>query len=550
MIDEFKNIYTPLRDHNSISSINTISKEEYHNVDPEENIYAHHIINTLDFTNDIPEYIKILYNSISYNKYYKEKMLELQNYIYIKDLYLIAESNKDILTMLDDFNNNINHNCNNCIIHSKNINQLYSSIWERTRVQSPIHHSGHSDLNLHFNYETIKNNFDKLSKIKTEFELINKYHNNIKLEIANLLLEIYSSSQKTNIITTSDIDLKYNLEKSIENMEQNNINIEIYNLENSIDYNYEELLLQLDKYDKYNSIIQNYEDIIYNTKINNQINENNILIDNFKKNKQIYLQSIEKINSIKLYMDNLTFNQEIYFNIDYIKSNISKHNKLLIQINNEYTNNKNEFDNLILFRAKYNKTITKIKQTEHNIYLYQSIIKIVSINNRCSIPRIIINNKLQLIENSVNNILNKFLNKKICITTDIEEIKIIMIDQSKDKIPFGGGMESFIIMLACKIAITQAFNISHPSILFIDEGVSVLDRTHISNFNIISEFMKSFYNHIILITHIDSFFDYTVDNIKIIKKHVKKTVNNDDKKNGNKNKTTIIKEYDASYVCY
>jgi hypothetical protein len=65
----------------------------------------------------------------------------LENNIYIKDLYLIAESNKDILTMLDDFNNNINHKCNNCINHSKNINQLYSSIWERTRAQIPINHS-------------------------------------------------------------------------------------------------------------------------------------------------------------------------------------------------------------------------------------------------------------------------------------------------------------------------------------------------------------------------------------------------------------------------
>jgi DNA repair exonuclease SbcCD ATPase subunit len=538
IIDQFKTIY------NLIS----IPKKEYNNIVPEENIYAQHIVNTLNFTNNIPDDIKILYSSISYDKYYKEKMLELQKYEYIKELYLIAESNKDILIMLDHFNNNINHECNNCVNHSTNINHMYSSILKRTQTQSHIQPS---------NYESIKNKFDKLSKIKTEFELINNYHNNIKLKIAKLSLEIYSSlnnkssiDSKETLINNQNIEFKNYLEKSIENMEQNNINIEIYNLENSIDNNYEELLLQFKKYDKYNSIIQNYEDIVYNTNINDKINENNILIDNFKKNKQLYLQAIDKINSIKLYIDNFTYNQEIYHNIDSIKSNISKHNKLIIQINKEYINNKNDYDNLISFRDKYNKTIIKIKQTEYNIQLYQTIIKIVSINNRGSIPRIIINNKLQLIENSVNNILNKFLNKKISITTDIEEIKIMIIDDSKDKIPFGGGMESFIIMLACKIALTQAFNISHPSILFIDEGVSVLDREHINNFNIISEFMKSFYNHIILITHIDSFFDYTVDNINIIKKHVKKTVEIDDKKNSKGKKTTIVKEYDASYVYY
>ena len=189
-------------------------------------------------------------------------------------------------------------------------------------------------------------------------------------------------------------------------MEQNNINIEIYNLENSIDNNYEELLLQLDKYDKYNSIIQNYEDIIYNTKINDKINGNNILIDNFKKNKQLYLQTSEKINSIKLYIDNFTYNQKIYHNINSIKSNISKYNKLLIQINNEYINNKNDHDDLILLKKNYNKIIIQIKQSEYDKYLYESIIKAVSINNSHGIPRIIINNKLQLIENSVNNILH------------------------------------------------------------------------------------------------------------------------------------------------
>jgi hypothetical protein len=150
IIDQFKTIY------NLIS----IPKKEYNNIVPEENIYAQHIVNTLNFTNNIPDDIKILYsslwkrsrtqivhvgqspihpsgyNSITYDKYYKEKMIELKDYDYIKDLYLIAESNKDILTILDDFNNNINHECNHCVNHSKNINKIYSSFQERIRSPS------------------------------------------------------------------------------------------------------------------------------------------------------------------------------------------------------------------------------------------------------------------------------------------------------------------------------------------------------------------------------------------------------------------------------
>jgi DNA repair exonuclease SbcCD ATPase subunit len=183
-----------------------------------------------------------------------------------------------------------------------------------------------------------------------------------------------------------------------------------------------------------------------------------------------------------------------------------------------------------LFHQNYNRISKKIKTSQNYIYLYENIIKIVSIKNNNSIPRKIINNKLLLIENSVNNILNKFLDKKIYITKDIDDIKVIIIDQKSNKVPFGGGMESFIMMLACKVAFTQIFNISHPNLLFIDEGISVLDRNHITNFNIISDFMKTYYNHIILITHIDSFFDYTVDNINIYKK--------------------ILKDNETSYICY
>ena len=67
--------------------------------------------------------------------------------------------------------------------------------------------------------------------------------------------------------------------------------------------------------------------------------------------------------------------------------------------------------------------------------------------------------------------------------------------------------------MAFKIAFTNTFNISHPGILFIDEGVSVLNKEHVSQFNIIANFMKKYYNHIVLITHIDAFYDYTFESI-------------------------------------
>jgi len=39
----------------------------------------------------------------------------------------------------------------------------------------------------------------------------------------------------------------------------------------------------------------------------------------------------------------------------------------------------------------------------------------------------------------------------------------------------------------------------------------------VRNFSVIATFIKKYYNHIILITHIDTFYDYTIDIINITK---------------------------------
>jgi DNA repair exonuclease SbcCD ATPase subunit len=80
-------------------------------------------------------------------------------------------------------------------------------------------------------------------------------------------------------------------------------------------------------------------------------------------------------------------------------------------------------------------------------------------------------------------------------------------------------IKNFIISLAFKIGFTSVFKIQSSGLLIIDEGVSVLDKEHIMKFNMITDFLKKYYNNIILITHIDAFHDYTLTKIKIVKKN-------------------------------
>lgn len=67
-------------------------------------------------------------------------------------------------------------------------------------------------------------------------------------------------------------------------------------------------------------------------------------------------------------------------------------------------------------------------------------------------------------------------------------------------------------MVHLKLLLIKFFNISNSWILIIDELVSVFDK---DNINIISEFIRKYYNNIILISHIFSFNDYISEFIKI-----------------------------------
>jgi hypothetical protein len=94
-----------------------------------------------------------------------------------------------------------------------------------------------------------------------------------------------------------------------------------------------------------------------------------------------------------------------------------------------------------------------------------------------------------------------------------EAIKVVLLEGSQ-KLNFGGGMESFIIMLGFKIALRHIFNIPSSGLLIIDEGVSVLDKDHISKFGYVCNFIKQYYENII------GFHDFTSINSKKIEKKI------------------------------
>jgi hypothetical protein len=173
-----------------------------------------------------------------------------------------------------------------------------------------------------------------------------------------------------------------------------------------------------------------------------------------------------------------------------------------------------EEEYIIRCRNRYDEMVDRLSILDSELRIYETIVLLTGMRG---IPRKIINNRLVYLESEVNSILLKFIKKSVHITKDIEDINIILINVDGSRCDFGGGMETFIITLGFKIALSEVFNSSRCGLLIIDENVSVLDKSHINKFTIISDFLKRYYNSILLITHIDGFQDYTIDKIDIYK---------------------------------
>jgi DNA repair exonuclease SbcCD ATPase subunit len=476
-----------------------------------QNILSKYIVKTID------ESIIQKYNTINYDEYFINMTNVLNDYDKYYDINKVIESNNDIFILLNDFNKCINKSCSNCLLHSQNINNLFTK------------------LNIYEECTTIKNKFNELEKIKNEFEQIVVHHNKNKLNNYQSVLQIYGSMleyekdtlnkllDKTN--DTNYIEFINNIKETLVNIEQNNLLHELNDITNETNEEFILLNTQIKQYNDLSNelklcesnLIDINKHIVNYDKDNNllkQIETNKVIIQELKlekNNVKTFNSELSKLNNTLVNINNSEYNSELYQQINKVKKNMQTITNNIILVNNEINQNKQLLQKLNYNKNNYIKLSNELIKYNKLSDMYENIIKITGPKG---IPRQIINIKLQHVEDNVNNIIFPFIKKKIIITKDIDDIKVLIDDGSR-KYYNCGGMENFIIAMAFKIAFTHTFNIPQTGILFIDEGVSVLDKEHIRHFDIISNFIKQYYNHIILVTHIDSFYDYTFDVMNI-----------------------------------
>jgi DNA repair exonuclease SbcCD ATPase subunit/DNA repair exonuclease SbcCD nuclease subunit len=223
-------------------------------------------------------------------------------------------------------------------------------------------------------------------------------------------------------------------------------------------------------------------------------------------------------SDIQRYNDNeetITKNQALDIQIQNVRrlkqgveKQISDVNKLMLKLMSEVGATKTYIDNMV---AK----MEEVKELESKNQLYTFYLDAVK---KDGVPYELIAKALPAIENEVNNILGQVVDFSISMDTDGKNInaKIVYEDQEW-ALEMCSGMEKFISGLAIRVALINICNLPRPNFLVIDEGFGTLDADNLSSLFMMMQYLKTQFDFIWVISHLEQMRDI-VDGLIEIKK--------------------------------
>jgi DNA repair exonuclease SbcCD ATPase subunit len=156
-----------------------------------------------------------------------------------------------------------------------------------------------------------------------------------------------------------------------------------------------------------------------------------------------------------------------------------------------------------------------VKELEEKNRLYTYYLDAVK---RDGIPYELISKALPVIENEVNNILSQVVDFSVVMDVDGKSInaKIVYEDQEWP-LEMCSGMEKFVSGLAIRVALINVCNLPRPNFLVIDEGFGTLDSDNLSSLFMMMQYLKTQFDFIWVISHLEQMRDI-VDGLIEIKK--------------------------------
>jgi DNA repair exonuclease SbcCD ATPase subunit len=233
-------------------------------------------------------------------------------------------------------------------------------------------------------------------------------------------------------------------------------------------------------------------------KLENEVKEVTQTIADYLENEKQIQKNKEIRNEIQLVRTDLASSKTL----------VEQKNKLLLNLNGDVSSLTNQKETI-------EERIKEVEDLEEQFGLYEYYLNALS---KDGISYELISKALPMIEGEVNNILGQIVEFGVQLDMDGKNINAnIVYDDQKWSLEMCSGMEKFISGLAIRIALINVCNLPRPNFLVVDEGFGTLDNENLTSLYMLFAYLKTQFDFVMIISHIDSMRD-VVDTLMEIKK--------------------------------
>ena len=233
-------------------------------------------------------------------------------------------------------------------------------------------------------------------------------------------------------------------------------------------------------------------------KLNNELLQVTQLIEDYLENEK----QIQKNKELRTEMG------VVRNDLASAKANVDSFNKQLLTLNGSVSSLKNQKETI-------EERIKEVETLEEQFGLFEYYLNALG---KDGVSYELISKALPMIEGEVNNILGQIVEFGIQLEMDGKNINAnIVYDDQKWSLEMCSGMERFISGLAIRIALINVCNLPRPNFLVVDEGFGTLDNENLTSLYMLFAYLKTQFDFVMIISHIDSMRD-VVDSLMEIKK--------------------------------
>ena len=225
----------------------------------------------------------------------------------------------------------------------------------------------------------------------------------------------------------------------------------------------------------------------------------------------------EELKTYKKNEISIKHNRKVDRELQEIESNLANAEVSLRDNNDDITKNNTLLGQITQRITDLGGNIEVLKEIEKKYAMHELLMEAFGNDG---IPLMIMNRAVPLINNEIRKILSNVTNFEVFLEVDTEAHDLmIFIDDgtSRRRVELGSGMEKTITALTIRSALSNISLLPTCNLFVIDEGFGTLDSENINHMNMLLGYLKSKFESVLIISHIESMQDITNNVININK---------------------------------